>query len=760
MTERGLENHPGTDNLFYGEIPNLVKQSLTGRPDKARKAKKELAVGLTADPFYDSTFLAFEAIQRSIANEKNPTAARNALLFLGELLDTAATSLTQMEIKELRNNTQTAKAAEEIITNNTLVQRNRYLQGLIQQIIPKGYKNMLQAAELVKSTRKGESILLRARSSVSDKDKIKEEQEQQLLADWYNSLIFQTQDWDSYLTISRDNLVNALKAEPKLKSIPRQRLISRNITGLSIEGIEEIAYPPSDQQLDNITNYLAGVFSAPMANRDRNLIENLFFGSIFFTMEPHGTVHYRNFNLLANINLWQERFVQRLLQDHDQQREEQAKIILQGISKPSAGMLLYNALQFVSHPLEHDPDFTGDNSEERYVLHPFFNQALAEFRRTNPGETFIYADEIGTRYFQTTVLPLLEHRLKYFGVARKFADIITLIKTELREKPFSEAHFAALKDYFEEHCGQEFLKRLNSHSDNIKAITRSAWQFTLEKGFHYLPMQQGFNLIEFSEGSVPDILGITSVTVNTSGSPQEWKESITFRLLGTSIAINGRFDQEGKLVLKAPLEARIPGLYILLNHIAVLAFHDLVIQERKEREKQIKKDENRTLAGHQQPRTGSPHDKLHSKDLPRIQTDTQLILDVYHETNQTPRRVELHKRRLPGNDDYLTAISLYEKAKTDTELAIAATELKKARDRARKASDSKVRDLPAKFSLGKIQDPITHNVRYFETWVVEHTSPKPTEEELKSPVKLFERYYKNSSALASLDQLKPWFVGE
>lgn len=77
-----------------------------------------------------------------------------------------------------------------------------------------------------------------------------------------------------------------------------------------------------------------------------------------------------------------------------------------------------------------------------------------------------------------------------------------------------------------------------------------------------------------------------------------------------------------------------------------------------------------------------------------------------------------------------------------------------------KISPEKRLNIPARFSLATIQDPVTGQELYLETWVVEQSNPKPTPEELQSSVRLYERYYRNSSTLAFLDQMKPWFVGQ
>ena len=70
------------------------------------------------------------------------------------------------------------------------------------------------------------------------------------------------------------------------------------------------------------------------------------------------------------------------------------------------------------------------------------------------------------------------------------------------------------------------------------------------------------------------------------------------------------------------------------------------------------------------------------------------------------------------------------------------------------------KNLPPALQLASTEDPLTNAEFTLETWVVEHTSPRPTQEELARPALMFEKHYKNSSGLAFLDQLLPWLVGQ
>jgi len=123
----------------------------------------------------------------------------------------------------------------------------------------------------------------------------------------------------------------------------------------------------------------------------------------------------------------------------------------------------------------------------------------------------------------------------------------------------------------------------------------------------------------------------------------------------------------------------------------------------------------------------------------------------------------MHDPYVRGAREYEQRVLMYEEAIEQGEssevVEVLREQLEEVRGRSYQASEEKRKTVPNRFKLLTIKDPVTEEERYLKTWVIEHTSPKPTEEESKSLGKLFERYYRHSSALASLDQMKPWFIG-
>lgn len=756
---------------FVNQIPQLVEQGVLGRPDKARRAQRDLINGLIDHSYYDPVLLAFEQLQRHLLEAKDPKTTENAASFLGKLLlDVKSSVVEGGGTKILRITPQVLKTIDRMEEHDGKIQKKPFLQTLLTN----NYQYTLTLAAAVKTAHQGQDAMEIhiVTPPQSESERSKREEERDRFNRWVASIRPLTFMTESGMLSSeqRDAFIDTLKAEPAMTVIPRERLYTRKVGGFSLQDIEDLPYPPSAEDTAKITEYLTAMLSEKLSNTDHHLIDEIFFGlTMFYDNEDDRQVIYRNHRLLSIINHWQERFVRQLLSPQDSQTEAGIQKILSGLSQFGKLMVMEGMKQWTAYPLIHDPQHKSvENYDEDLQRHPLAIQAINHYRETHPDTTFLYADEVGLRYFAETILPQFEKRLAHFGVLEKFKDRITVIRRELQARPFSEIHLEALREIFERNCGQEFLDQLNKHAVDIEQVTKDVWQKTFEEGIHFLPMREGINLIEFSENSVPDILGLVSLSINMSGSLPDWQINVAFQLRNTAIRIMGKLDQDGKLVLTAPLAREIPGLYTMLNHIVVLTFHDLVVQEKSERKEkgEVKKQALQSTS------TKSPEEqrlstgRVHSYrgSLPRTQSDTSLISDVYRAVGFKPRRVEIHPAYLKFAKEYEAAVQLYNEAlETDAAeqtLEWLRGELEETRKKAYTISGLKQRSIPDRFKLKTVQDPITGEERFLETWVVEHTSPRPTDEELQSPLKLFQRYYRHSSALASLEQMKPWFIGQ
>lgn len=742
-----------TDSQFIAQIPDLVRRSIGKADSKTRRAQRELVKGATDSPFYDPTFIAFEHFQRALPQQTSPRDLRETLGFFSNFLITANEDTIKKNGKKLRATPQTITAARRIVQNDAAIQKDKYLRTFIESAINNSYQGALQMSrDLSYPDKKPEDILI-VFNSPSATAKEKQERNEEVNRQNYWIRFLRERESNSFdreqIHLIPDRFVEKLKEEPQTS---QGRIFTRRASGLSIQDIETIQYPLSSETLDQMTHYLADISSSTLSDVDKRVTQLFLMGYVLFR-DNEKYIDYKNRNILSNIAQWQQRFVLDLLYADNPEKEAAIKNILENIAPDAAVMLLSNIQQHAAYPYDHDPEY-----KEGYVFdtfrYPLSAYAMDAYSLLHPDATQVYSDEVGMEYFANTAIPLLEKRISDWKLKNNvFEEIIPILKNDLED--FSQIHMEALKGHFMSHCGEEFLQKLTQHSGEIEEVTKRVWETS---DMHFLPMQQGLNIITFSNESVPDILGLESISLHSTGSLENWRIAVSFKLKDTLIGIMGELDQDGILHLKAPVDREIPGLYTILKHIAILTFHDLTIQEKKNREQ--KESQNPSS---KKPRENDTSNKRNGGSLPRIQKDSDLIRDVYTQTGYTPRRVELHKGLLRGAKQYREMVELYNQviAEGSPEDVQAASELlSEARKKSYQASEKKQANVPARFSLETVTDPETGKERAIETWFVEHTSPKPTEEELKSPVKIFERYYKNSSALASLDQMKPWFVGQ
>lgn len=766
--DRKLGN-PDSETEFYQHISHLVGQSLGGRPDRARKAKNKLIQEVTAYPSYDPVLLVFEQAQKVLIKDRDPKIAGQTVGFMHELCIAVQKDVLQKIEKPLHLSPLINRTAGHIIQNDVQIQQNPYLQTLTRTT--QTYGSMVKRAVAIKDAADEGSKSLRVRFLPQRLNSDEERKIAETTNRKYNGWLAEVNL--SLLSESGgqkvDWLVDALKREPPLYP-PGPILFDREYAGMSLRQIESMPYPLGEGTLDKITDYLGEIFSSTdTLSTHRQFLGDLFFNPIFFyDNNTNQQVQYRNHNFLTNVSRWQRRFIEDLLLNEGKGKEKQIQAIFKNISRLTTHWVVAVASLQASYASELDPDFHGDNMDQRFSFYLLQQAAITQYQKDHPGDKFVLIDEIGSDYFRTTLFPRLEQILNKLGLAEYFREAIEGRKTFIQEHPFSEAHLEALQEVFRRNCGIGFIDRLNSHSFEITQVAQQAWQSIFDRGLDFLPMQNGINTIKFSEGGVGNILGLEQMSFNRIGLLPDWQIHIGFDFQDTSIHSLGELDQQGKLLLKAPLEREIPGLYAILNTIAILAFRDLVIQEEGERKVGKRKESSKVG---QVEKFETEEDvsirKIRESALPRVgktQTDTALIRDIYKYTGFTPRRVALHRRWLTGHQEYKTAVDLYNEAVASkaSELTMKRfnQELEEARKKARKASDEKIKKMPARFQLEHVIDPVTTEVRYLRTWVVEHSIPRPSNEELRSPVKLYQKYYSESSALAFLDQMKPWFVGE
>ncbi|MBI3366408.1 hypothetical protein HY041_02145 [Candidatus Roizmanbacteria bacterium] len=225
--------------------------------------------------------------------------------------------------------------------------------------------------------------------------------------------------------------------------------------------------------------------------------------------------------------------------------------------------------------------------------------------------------------------------------------------------------------------------------------------------------------------------------------------------------------------------SEFPGLEILMSSIIGSNFHDLIWQE-----KIIREIKPRRVAKVQKTDDGvqSPADVANSKisrTLPRakyVYTGEKTRTMEGYVIKQTidrdlkrrgiaPCHIDIHKTRLRYSYPYEAAVREYA-----TKYATAIGEEKEnlhrilldTRLKLNKPSETKKNSLPPGFALNTIQDPETRKQFPVETWVIAFWSPKPSDDEQKSPALMYKKYFRGKAAATDyIDQfVLSWIVEE
>lgn len=772
--------NPESQSNPYAQIPDLVRRSIRAKIDKARVAQRQLFKQIAADPYFDPVIIAIVEAQRILLTSKNQQQLKSSSDLLQSVIFEGYGRESPRQELVIRVSPEVVKAADKIMQNDEVIKK----KPLLQKLRPPKYEALMNQFPVYrnfmhKDVGRGDKTLRIGfkRLEVGPIELAKIQQEGIRFNQWTSSFD-EASNSSNEDPGKRDQLIDLLKTEPDFSL--REKLFTRKCVLLSLQDIEAMEYPLSEENFTKITDFLIEVLSDDASipsGTDKRLISTLFLNPTFF-IHRFKPILYRNKDILANINSYQEQFINYLLFSDGEGRDEQVKKVLQNLPTGSYSIVT-PLVTSVCTDIDPDMDMTAWDSDinTKTSSHPILYRAMRDFVENHgkkPLPPMVYLDEIGQQYLNTTVLPLFRERLKELGLDEKFRRDLDLLEN-LPKNTYAEYHLDAIRVLFEDSCGGEFLETLNAHTEEVQEITQIVWQDALER-MHFLPMQEGENIIQFSKESVPSLLAINSIQMVRDYSQKDWNIYVLFRFQDiTSFGLMALLTPGGKLEFKTPLQIEIPGLYTMLNHIAVLTFHDLVVQEKKEKERGSRVPTRQPIQQEAQAaKLEGDNDDAKERDsqskasrpgnLPRVQQDINLIRDVYEATNRKPRRVELHDRLLPGAREYQAAVELYQEAITGNALEeiiyLTRTQLEEARENAFRISEGKRLNSPAKFQLQAITDPITGEMRYLKTWVVEHTSPRPTPEELSSPVKLYRRYYRGFSALASLDQMMPWFIGQ
>lgn len=780
----GTERNPEQER-FLSQIPSLTRTALTGGERQRATAIARLTDGVRQDPAYDPVLFAIQETQQVVKFERGSS---RVIKRAKELISTVtAPEVATQSIINL-DDPRIMSCIDGIIATDRVMRASLVLYGMLPSIYEHFVDKTLPYAKSIGERGTTKLVLHRAYAGqFEDAERIAREHN-----NWEIKLNGLLDDSERIMRDPdvKDNYIDLLKNEPDAKQVGHERVWETKFAGINLVDIENMEYPLSKEDFIKVTHYVIAALSptqqeTPYALEIRqDRITKLFMMGATIFHKEFVPADIRNRRVLANINSWQEELLICLVTEGDPEIEQGLKDFLTAAPKTVGYLLMHDLQSWAVRPYIFDPDYSQAKRNYTQIVsrHPLMMFAIENMPFFADGSnSFVHGDDIGYRFFRKVLTHTFKERVAELGYGEKFKEELEKVEAIYREDMLKEQHIAEIKRSFEYICGPDFFDRLNIHAAELSAVTASSWNSLFEQirlrnpsaPMHYLPMQQGLNVIEFSDGSVPWIMGFRNLRVNRMGTAQQWEIALEFGPKTGGMTIIGKLDMDGVLHLNDPIREQISSLYTALSLIGTLAFHDLVVQEEaaeKEGRPRTKSPPQIGKTPREEEKTGDQEDRpefeiyrSYGRLLPRRQTDKELIGSVYKHRGFTSRIVEIHRMWLPGKDEYLTAIDQYNEAQANNAspsvLQLKAEELKEARRKSRKASESKVRNIPPHLQLDHVMDPITGEVRYLRTWVVEHTSPKPTEAELGSPIQLFERYYKKSSALSFLDQMKPWFVG-
>lgn len=761
-------------------ITNLVNRVFTSNPTKVRHASRELLNAVSNDPYLDSALFAVLAIQNEILFPKTtrkPSKIPVGVALMEEISGIKMRGTGQSTEIKVRVNNQMIKAVDSIVENDQKIKINAEIR---TNSAPE-YRSFARMAQLLQDSlrdekKKGASAVTIVISKHRTPPGLNEEASERALRDnkvhyeWVKRvdrvLDAQPNNKD-YFKIS-DRVIELLKIEPENSVFPRDKMYIRKYGEIALADIGKMPYPLSEENCLKVLTLLEQVFSDKMLDYATRIASQIFFSPTMFTTDGTNQedANYINRDLLANINSWQEWLTDLVVFNEDKDMDQRIKAFLLAI--PKKIMLAQVMFSSSYNYLAMNP--TDKSFTDKIPRHPIGYKAIMDYQARHEADDLhhVYADEIGLQYFANTIIPKFKARLAQLGIADEFLQMIRFQESLVAECSFATMHLDAMRNIFETNSGIEFLDKLKRHYNEILEVKQKVWEEAINQ-MHFLPMR-GINSIQFSEDSIPGILGLESIDIIRTGSEKDWGINVKYNLRGKKyITLMGNLQQDGNLRFRADLEKEMPTLYLLLNHIAVVVFKDLVTQEDKKSNgsknavepveiTRIREEKGKSV-------TDNSPGRRSSGSLPRrVQHDRDLIRKTWREGSIWPRTVELHTTRLKYSYPYEEAVNSYkklvERGALEEEIAKAKKQLEIARAQANSISEGKKANLPKSFKLETITDPVTNQERTLETWVVEHTSPKPTDEELASPLELYTRYYSGSSALASLDQMIPWLIGQ
>jgi len=764
--------NPEAQQSFEQSIPQLLHTAVESRkPKHVRNAEQQLSDGLSRSPYYDPLLDLVSIVQGTYLGSGNPEKIKAGAGLLDRLVARLTQAVQEEGSRPLQINVHTIKIAgtivrlDESFQNKDFVQRNlttNYKQ-VAHTLAPKVLEYSLSGLKEIE-------VL----PNIGDLPPL----EQQLRREAFNKWGLEINETANDRAIVRDNrpktdrILSLIKNEPVTN---RPSIYSRIYGGTSLKTIEKSAPDIKTDSQDIITKFVLASVTSNSAHQS-GLIGALFLGDPAIVFSNGKELFLENPDFVKKIAEWQTGFIYNLIYSEDPKKlEESQKILAQLDPITFQQFLSVVTLAHVIAPHEYSQESKGDLLKA--ISHNPLARKAVEYKH-DWSEEYIYYDKVAQLYFVEEVIPRLRSRLEQFGLSEQSSEGLERTQKALREIPFEQSQLEELERIFATNCGENFLQNLEKETADISMITDSVWEALISRGIDYLPIEKGADIVEFSDGSAPEMMGITSISFTRVGIPEDWRSLIKYTFKGSHATLIASLSPDGRFTVSAPIEDKMPSIYQMLRHITTLTFHDLtIIQEGESAQRAqpvMKPDTNYPVQSNESTQVEVtnvvPETKITKKryqPLPRKRSDESVIKGASKKGGYTPRRVGLYRADLRGAKTYRAAHELYTESvlsgNSEGDIAYMRTELETARTGLYKISSGKKNKFPPSMMREVVIDPVTGEELDLKNWVTDHTSPVPTEEERASLPLMFERHFKvgrerQGSAMAFLDQYKELFL--
>lgn len=550
------------------------------------------------------------------------------------------------------------------------------------------------------------------------------------------------------------------------------------IAGTSMQDIEDMEYPLSSDNILNVNSYLKRYFDQVQARGIEaqplyEMMKLLAGYPMMLNGERAPKIPENDRKLLANFASWREGVTYALFRGLAGM-DRRISVEFGSLDPNFTQEIILGLTDLVLYPHASDPFFDGKDFTGIIDRHPIAKIARQEYLKTHSfleweyfADYTSYFADFGKNILKTQIADAMNQN------GPKDPEIPENVKAAFNTifVDRAEQYLEDDKEHFKTKIESQFsptkMDILNQSSTQVSQKATGAWNDITQRGMDYLPLQNGVDIIDFSEGSMPNSLNIESLVLNRSTDAENWHINLRFNLLfdtNTIWPVIGKINQDGSFKITSPQGAVFEGLSSMMHLIAVSAAKDLCVREEKRdivRRVRATNGQSTSPTESREYEISNSDRSRESAPIPReivVRQHKDIDLEAEIMPKRDPRLIGVHGMKLQGTDSYVISVrdhliassraSMAAKAGNETEwetwekyaeeLAPAVTE---AREKMFRISELKDSNWPDELKRRLIKDPLDKKTYSRNTWVVEHTTPRVNEEEEQELV-LWKRHYK------------------